>query len=242
MQKEFLYLPYLIPFIFLEVIFITLVFKYWSGRRKVETLKDEELDSNIDSSILDDEEDPNTAIYTFNSTFASGIRRSKDGAVILCFSRFICMLYFIGVDVIANLYKHKGWQYFTTWNCELIGLYFALAFSVSVIGLRFDSPDVEWSYSVRCLGQSVHILFEIAGASAFLVTVVAFTLLDPTFDFWNASVHFATTLSMLLEMSLNSIFVRFDHYPFNTYWALVYLIFIWPIVVSGLNICALDHV
>jgi hypothetical protein len=39
-----------------------------------------------------------------------------------------------------------------------------------------------------------------------------------------------TMVSLVLELGLNSMFVRLDHYIFNITWALLYLIFVWIIV------------
>jgi hypothetical protein len=83
-------------------------------------------------------------------------------------------------------------------------------------------------------GYLFHILFEVCGGTACLVTVVAFALLNPEFSFWNASLHFVTIAAMVAEMSLNSLFVRLDHFHYNLGWGGVYLIFIWPAVSTGL--------
>jgi len=94
-------------------------------------------------------------------------------------------------------------------------------------------PIDGWSKPLKLLAIAHHLLFEVAGASAMLVTTVAFSLLNPEFAFWNVTIHFVTMCSLLLEMFLNALPVRLDHCPFNISWALLYLTFIWPIVVTG---------
>jgi hypothetical protein len=47
-------------------------------------------------------------------------------------------------------------------------------------------------------------------------------------------VHLVTLITLLVEMSLNKLAVRFDHFPFNIMWAYIYLIFIWLIVYMGI--------
>jgi hypothetical protein len=70
----------------------------------------------------------------------------------------------------------------------------------------------------------------IIAGSACLVTVVAFTTLNPDFEFWNVTLHFITLLTLLIELFLNNMRVRADHYPFNISWLILYAIFIWPVV------------
>ncbi len=137
--------------------------------------------------------------------------------------------------MIWNLILNQGWYFFTDWNLELLSIYYALAFTVSVIGLVYEKDDVEWSRITRLLGSTVHVLFAVTGATAMLVTVVAFSLLNPAFSFWNATVHFSTTLSLLWEMYMNGMYVRFDFYAYDVSWAGLYLIFIWPVVATGIK-------
>jgi hypothetical protein len=80
-------------------------------------------------------------------------------------------------------------------------------------------------------GLFVQIVFEVTGGTAFFVTIISFVLLNPAFTFWNGSLHFATSMFMLSELLMSDIPVRFDHYPINLSWALLYLIFIWPLTV-----------
>jgi hypothetical protein len=69
--------------------------------------------------------------------------------------------------------------------------------------------------------------------TACLVTVINFSALNPEFSFWNVSQHFITLMTLILELFLNNMYVRADHYPFNISWAFLYLIFIWPLVVMS---------
>lgn len=69
--------------------------------------------------------------------------------------------------------------------------------------------------------------------TAVLITLVTFTVLNPRFSFWNVSQHFITLMVLVLELFLNNMYVRIDHFPFNLSWALLYLIFIWPMVVTN---------
>lgn len=70
----------------------------------------------------------------------------------------------------------------------------------------------------------------IIAGSACLITIVAFTTLNPAFEFWNVTLHFITLLTLLIELFLNNMHVRADHYPFNLSWLILYTILIWPVV------------
>ena len=172
-------------------------------------------------------------------------------------TRCLSLGYILGISVIAEdiLTKSGGLLYFTNWNTRLISLYFFLASICSVVGLiatlRSEVPvrSNDTDFTVGREGMSImkrdvtpeqhestlsavilRGLFEVCGGTSLLITVVAFGLLDPEFEFWNVSSHFVTMVSLVLELGLNSMFVRLDHYIFNITWALFYLIFVWIIV------------
>ena len=189
MKSEFKYLPGIVPVVTFEAFFaVALVHVCVARYQRRRQTRDLNAEVPVNSEILDDEDTFTTAIYTFDCTFKNGIMRSKWGMRILCFFRLICFMYFLGVNVITNyLSGHAGWEYFTTWNLELITVYFLAALISSIIGCRYEGIDIEWSFATRCLGAFVHALFEVCGGTALLVTVVDFTLLDHQFDFWNVS-------------------------------------------------------
>lgn len=103
----------------------------------------------------------------------------------------------------------------------------------AVTTLSEGNASSNWSKHTVNLGYTVQILFEVAGASALFITVVAFVLLNPEFSFWNVTYHFVTSCSFLVEMYLNSMTVRWEHCAINLFWALLYLIFIWPAVATS---------
>lgn len=173
---------------------------------------------------------------------------------LLFITRLLSLGYILGISVIAEdfLAKSGGLLYFTNWNTRLISLYFFLASVCSIFGLiatlRLEVPassnntdfsDERVGISMRkhdvvpeqlksaSSAQILRGLFEVCGGTSLLITVVAFGLLDPEFEFWNVSSHFVTLVTLLVELCLNSMFVRLDHYVFNITWALLYLIFVW---------------
>ena len=50
----------------------------------------------------------------------------------------------------------------------------------------------------KILAKMIPIFFEVAGGSSILVTVIAFGILDPTFEFWNVSTHLVTVMTMIV--------------------------------------------
>jgi hypothetical protein len=91
----------------------------------------------------------------------------------------------------------------------------------------FGGYIVYWSESMIAFGHMIQILYQIAGSTAFFITVVAFTSLNPHFSFWNVNNHFITSMSFLGELFLNNMTVRWEHVVFNITWALIYLVFAW---------------
>lgn len=170
---------------------------------------------------------------------------------LLFVTRSLSLIYILGISVIANdisVVDDRSWVYFTNWNTKMIAFYFLLAFISSITGLLSPSATDETnntsSTNFRNNGYTKYlslymriflVVFEVAGGTSILVTVVAFGILDPSFTFWNVSIHFVTLLTLLIELSLNKVFVRFDHYPFNISWAIIYLIFIWILVYFNLQ-------
>jgi hypothetical protein len=81
----------------------------------------------------------------------------------------------------------------------------------------------------------VHIIFEVAGSTALMITVVDFTLLSAEFKFWNLVAHFFTSISFLIELSLNAMGVRLHDLSYCSVWSISYLAIIWPIVAFGVR-------
>lgn len=160
--------------------------------------------------------------------------------------RVACFCYFFGIVFLWN-YSLSGGDnahYFTLWNIDLISAYYFLAMIASIIGvfnhkgyLQQKDSHLEnssyWSQPLTQFGYSIQILYEITGSTAFFVTVVAFGSLNPHFVFWNVNDHFMTSMSILVEIFLNRMIVRWEHLIFTILWALMYLIFIWPLVAMG---------
>lgn len=260
MTPSFSYLRGLIPLIVCEYIVILMIcrcsrFCFCKVCREDEIPYECENDNGYTAEI--DMGNPNTPMsrkthLKFEDTFESFHPWMK---FILFCTRFLSFYYICGVSVVANYVIVGGHQWFTfsMWNTELLSIYFGCAVISSVYGIVYGEDhsipstiiDVEggsrvrrtrvlWSTAVINFGRLTQILFEVCGGTAVYITIFAFVYYDPKFAFWNVSVHFITVMTLLLELMLNNMYVRADHFAFNFSWGFLYLIFIWPVVTTGI--------
>ena len=198
---------------------------------------------------------PTARSIQFQIRFENTYQSTLSCNYLLLTTRILSFLYICGITiVILYIGEHDGLFYFTTWNTVIISIYFLCAVVCSIIGMAYGTIDINrtsgginngapltqrvdvvWSSGINKWTRFVHVLFEVSGGTAAFVTVVAFSLLDRSFTFINASLHFVTIVTMIVELYLNNLYVRFDHFPLNLGWAVLYLIFVWPIVETGLK-------
>lgn len=111
-----------------------------------------------------------------------------------------------------------------------------MASAFSVIGLTGSLSDATLSSpNMQTFIKGFHICFEVTGATALFVTVVNFVILSPVFSFWNVTMHFLTTCVFLVEMGLSCMVVRLKNYSYCCSWSMLYLVFIWIVVGSGVR-------
>jgi hypothetical protein len=166
---------------------------------------------------------------------------NKTMKFLMLFTRFVSLSFFVSIGIGYNTMASDDGpdyqlKYFTNWNVLLVSFYYLLAFSASMLGCCFEKSHEEtdgWSDVPRAMAMILHILYEVAGSTAFLVTTVDFSLLDPRFYLLNVACHFATTLSFLVEAMLTKMTVRWDHYPIALWWYIAYVVVIWPVVLTG---------
>lgn len=167
--------------------------------------------------------------------------------------RICAFLYFFGIVFLWNYIRTNGSNayFFSLWNINLITSYYFLTVVASLIGVRHHQRYIDhqetlitssdanpdsynyWSNSLTQFGYIVQILYEITGSTAFFITFVTFMTLDSGMLFWNLNDHFVTTSSVLVELLLSRLVIRWEHVIFTIIWGLMYLIFIWPMVVLG---------
>jgi hypothetical protein len=191
------------------------------------------------------------AVYFEGDSFETTYQScwGKWGTYLLLVTRLASFFYMCGINVVVKHSIDPMFSvFFTAWNVDILALYFFLATISSIMGISYDirmrdfqeshmGSDANavhfWSTRTLRFGYVVQIIYEIAGPTAFFVTVIAFVLLNPSFEFWNVTVHFITSMTILLDLLLNNIHIRWEHMLLNLAWALIYLIFCWPMVRFG---------
>jgi len=188
------------------------------------------------------------AKYNFSDTYSCVYGDNWNW--LLLTMRFLFMFYFVVVGTAWHFEVFpKGWNFFTNWNLTIIALYYTLAFICSVYGSLYRSghgaAPYDWvcDEDVRRVGRSssdfftlhrlsvvVHILFEVLGATALVISTVNFLLLNPELVFWNMTAHLFTSCSFLVEMSLVRMPVYLLHIPYMMCWLAVFTTFTWIIV------------
>jgi hypothetical protein len=238
-------LPYL-PYVIVEVVVVyTIVLGvfYWLARRKTYTTFQK---TDIESPTKDDNNDEVglqreiVQVKHFEDAYqVVWAPKSFTASLLLCVARFAVFCFFLGYVLIWAPATNgaSSYRFFTYWNILTIDIYYLAAFISSVIGLTVDMEnisDVRWRDFLLHFRDFVEIMFEVMGATAIFITVVNFILLNPSFeDFLNVATHFLNTIAMFIEMSVNSLYVRVDHYPYSCTWSLAFLIVTWAIRAAG---------
>jgi hypothetical protein len=190
----------------------------------------------------------------YQSAWMNTCRGANRMMYLLLIWRIVRFGFFFGNNFIYG-FINKGVgtaAYFSNWNIYLTCLFYFLASIASIIGIthehafqdhllrmrsqKGDIPETEpfWSESLTKFGYALQILFEIGGSTAFFITVVSFTTVDPSFrSYWNVSEHFLTSVTFVVELYLNNMLIRWEHVLFTITWGLIYLIFVWPMVRTG---------
>lgn len=183
--------------------------------------------------------------FKFEDTYESLTPTMK---FILIGMRLQFLGYVLIESVIGNYVFVGGyqWFYFSLWNAELLSIYYFLALLCSMIGL-FSKPQpptarssddtsgsiTQWSNNTLRLGRITQIFFEVCSGSSAFVAVINFSFVNPEFTFWNVTAQFIPIMSLLVELLLNNMYIRADHYVYNITWLWLYLIFMWPLVALG---------
>ena len=256
---RFKYLPFLAPCMLIEFLLFVWVVRR-CRRRSLTEARENTDDSHVVNSVLyssithashahgDGELIPSTGTLAarrqeqaeassflrpipFSNTYLSyGPLTQK----LLVLTRFVSSLIFLSalvVPVAVQRWRLFDEFYFTTWNLYLLTIFYANAFVASCIGLCSADPNRE---SRKRFGMAVHMLYEVAGSTAFLITVVAYSFIDDSFTLWNMSVHLITSGTVLIELTLNRMPVFPDHCLLSAIWGSVFLTFTWIGVGTGL--------
>jgi hypothetical protein len=150
-----------------------------------------------------------------------GITSSTTLAITRIVSAVFFWIFFVLLLTIS--YYKRIWVFFTNWNVLLLMAYYSIAATASIIKLCGVDGKYEW------LGNVIAIVFTIVTPTAFFVTCVDFILLNHEVTYWNFSGHLITSVTVLMEVTQNSIRVTWRNMPITYAWALLYLSFIWPV-------------
>lgn len=167
-------------------------------------------------------------------------------ALVLAMTRLAFFGYLLGAGALTAYIVTGGrdWIFFTIWNLDIISIFYFLAFCNSVIGLNLtrtaqnvfvkeNELSDDFKNKLHFLGHAVHIFFEVCASTAFFVTIVDFLLLSSKMEFYNVTQHLITSLSFIVEISLNSLPVFWGHIWIQMSWILLYVIYAWIMVGAG---------
>lgn len=154
--------------------------------------------------------------------------------LLMC-TRLASAAVFLGLGVTVNAQLNDGnfdIKFFTNWNVLLVSMYYVLASAASISEARSPSATVaDEEQRSSQFAVVLHVLFEVAGSTAFLITVVNFLFLDQDVrDLENTVCHLATSCSFIIEAILNSFAITRAHFIFLILWYLFYISVIWTCV------------
>ena len=253
-DNTFLYFKSIIPVMVFEYLIVVFIFLYYRKCccKCCKSVVQNEMDITSYDEVTGTLSDPSQVTLKFHRQFEDTYESySPPIKYVLFMTRLLSLGYVCGISVSAN-YATNGrnqWYYFAMWNAELISIYFFLGVGCSILGFIYGNNSVSnacvvkmtnesstrivWSSEINRFAHLIHILLEVCGGNSLIIMAVAFVVLDQKFEFWNISMNFVPALTMLVELFLNNIYVRFDHFPLNLTWPALYLIFLWPAVYYG---------
>lgn len=167
------------------------------------------------------------------------MNNKKCGIFVLCTLRFIFFVWFALFNTMYRMLflSPRSWHYYTNWNIYLIGFYntFALTCSTLMIKKELYALSPKETVYAEYISLLAGVFYTTAGSAALMITVLNFALLNPDPTFWNLTLHLSTTVSLLVDMSLNDMSVNPQDVLFSVLWPFCYLVFIWPIVKEGVR-------
>eukprot|EP00967_Tisochrysis_lutea_P149437 scaffold287249_cov33-Tisochrysis_lutea.AAC.1 len=115
---------------------------------------------------------------------------------------------------------------FTYWNYRLQPFYWAFVLLATILGSCSSCSSVPKLSS--SINATAHGLLEVCVTSAWLVTIVVFTLLSPGHpSIFYDRYHFINTVCLTIEFAISRLDVRFGHFILMLSWMLLYVVFSW---------------
>jgi hypothetical protein len=202
---EFTYLPYVIVVVFIGYVLLTVLILQLTKKTPR-------------TNFIGIPDGKSFYVATYG---CCGAMSSKTLAITRIVSAVFFWIFFALLLTIS--YYRRIWVFFTNWNVLLLMVYYSIAATASIIKLSNADGKHEW------LGNVVAILFTIVAPTALFITSVDFILLSREVTYWNFSGHLITSVTVLMELTQNSMHVTWRNMPITYAWALLYLSFIWPV-------------
>lgn len=249
---DFTYLPYCVVLVFLEFFIAIKLTFVWTVRRDDANIRRNRVSCHMNQS------QPRWLVIFDQRSFlscCSGLY-GRWSTLLLLITRLSSALFFVVIGMGFNFARPEvqgHWQFFTNWNVGLIAGYYTLSTIATAYYVRicqvsdWPSDDGECDSSavlllsrvdsprLRAIGTFLSVYFCVASVTALFVTSVNFALLDPAPRFYNMAAHLFTTISFLVEMSLNCVQLKKNEFVLNMAWLMLWLSVIWPVVYFGVK-------
>lgn len=242
-QDEFRYFPYIIVYlIFIYVANILICFYLFDQKKyKLSVQKKKQTGDEPCSEVC---------MLYFSSVFCCCFNKvvsQKSRPVIIFDTLYESNLPFIGVPllfayrIVAALfifYYDIGMFYidggniyrFGSWVNISVASYLLFAVLLSSLGnisrlLRCSTERADWPLAFERIGAFTTVLYHLAYNNAVFVTVVQFIYFSPNSSFENMKLHLAPAGALFIDMLLNNVPYRLEHYAFSYGLIFAYAIF-----------------
>jgi hypothetical protein len=240
MASSFAYftpLVFYVLFLYLLILFFYLVIR----RREIKHRLYDRLPQQEDGAPPIDLQHPYHFQYTtkvediINPIFGANYR------LVLLMTRLVSSIYFVVaiIAIVATTERAYSWLYFDLWNLLIVTIYFVLTTALTFMSYR-NPPTTRtqtntarrWSFLSKIMSVSVHMLFEVSSVITLMILFSDWMNWSLKDEFVNASTYLAF-LTLLIELLINSISIRFDQFPCILSLIMVYFFVLWPAAFNG---------
>lgn len=210
---KFKYLPYIVVNVFLTFYFILAILFYYRKKSG----------SSIKKSV-----------ESYQKSTFIGASTSYYSNVLMCFTRFVSFAYML-IYVVLTIFLTgaHSWIFFTNWNVLCIMAYFFVSFLLTLAHEIYDSSYTTESTLLNIMSNVSTTMYMVLTPTAWFISIVNFALLSQDPNYWNFSGHLITSLSLIVELLQNRIHVEWHHNAFSLAWKVIYIVFAWLIIGTG---------
>lgn len=163
--------------------------------------------------------------------------------LVLLMTRGLSCLYFVLsliVIITTTTTRSYLWLYLDIWNLVLVTFYFMCTTLLSFLAYktrqqsarRNDTNPTRWSVFSQILSVTIHMLFELTSVITLMILFSDWMVWNVKDELINASTYLAF-LTLLLEMLINQITIRFDQFPCIASLLMLYFFVLWPAAFNG---------